>query len=341
MILLSITAAACSTASSAPRASLLSTETAFVANHAISADPGSTITPVDLASGTTGRPIRTGTNLSTKAFSALDPSALTFGPHGKTLYVANLGSDTVSEVTAGRGTVAGSFEAGLEPDAVAIAPDGRMAWVADLGSGSILPVNLPSGRAGKAIGVGNEPRAVTVTPNGAEVLCANFGSSTVSILSTRTRRLVATVPVGLEPTAVAITSNSSQALVADLGANAVTVIDLSTNQVLRTVALAGDPTDIVAAAGVPGSRAGATVLYVTAGASITPITTPSDTPGPAINIVYPAEAVALSSTGTVADVALQGGAIVEVNLATGKLGHLIHVGGIPTAIAVPPPVTTP
>ncbi len=352
VILLAATTAACaaSQGSTAPVAPSPVGSTAFVVNHAISSDPGSTITPVDLPSGAVERPIRTGTNLSTKAFAALAPSALAFGPGHENLYVTNFGANTVSELSGKRRTLTGVFKVGLEPDAVAISPGGRTAWVADFGSSSIVPVSLPSGRAGKPLIVGSEPRAVAVTPNGAEVLCASFGSSTVSIIDARTMRVLSTIAVGLEPTAIAITSNDSQALVADFGANALTVINLSTNQILRTVALPENPTDIVAAASgarararnapsALGQRAGTAAFYVTAGASIVPIIAPSDTTGRPFNIVYPVEALAISNGGTIADAALQGGAIAELDLATGRLGRLIHVGGIPTAIAVAPAET--
>ncbi len=355
--LVAISSTACSTPSliTGSNAHLAPDQVAFVVNHALSSNPGSTITPIDLASQKPGRPVNTGNYPSVKAFSALDPSALAFSPNGKRLYVTNFGADTVSALSARTGKLTRSFKVGLEPDAIAISPSGHTGWVADFGAQALTPINLATGAAGEPVPVGSEPRALALTPNGAEVLCANFASGTVSIVNTVSRKLLATVAVGLEPTAIAITPNDSEALVADFGANVVTVVNLSTNRVSGTVALAGNPTDIVIAPGVsgaqgtvaghgPATRSGrlapdsnSAIAYVTAGASITPISISSDTAGIAINIVYPAEALAISNAGTVADVALQGGAVVEVDLLTGKLGHLIHVGGIPTAIAVAAP----
>ena len=52
-------------------------------------------------------------------------------PDGKTIYVANLGSGTVTPVSTATNTAGQPIKVGSQPSAIAITPDGKTVYVAN------------------------------------------------------------------------------------------------------------------------------------------------------------------------------------------------------------------
>ena len=52
-------------------------------------------------------------------------------PNGRTVYVANLGSDTVTPITIATNTAGPAIPAGCAPNSVAVTPDGKHVVVSD------------------------------------------------------------------------------------------------------------------------------------------------------------------------------------------------------------------
>ena len=82
--------------------------TAYVANG----DDG-TVTPIDIADGSTGSAINVG------GF----PGTIAITPDGKTAYVVNFSDDTVTPVNTGTNTPGSPISVGGGPSAIAITPD--------------------------------------------------------------------------------------------------------------------------------------------------------------------------------------------------------------------------
>lgn len=305
--------------------------TAWVANRALESDPGSTLTPVDLAARRAETPVTT----------ASEPAALARWTDGR-LLVANKGKDTLSVLRTGTGggsrtaTVSSTVGVGLEPDAVAVTrlpAGGWLALVANFGDDTVTPVDLGTMHAESPIPVGPQPVALAVMPAGpgtpATALVADFGGGTVTPIDLATMTPGPPVAVGTAPDAVAIQEHGSAtapvALVADFGSDQVTPVNLRTMAAMPAVAVGGNPTGIAVA---PDGTA-----WVVAGASLTPLPPGSPSAGTPVTLPGVGQAVALQG-GTEAWIAEQAGSVVPVTLPAGPAGRPVHVGGRPTAIAV-------
>jgi DNA-binding beta-propeller fold protein YncE len=118
-----------------------------------------------------------------------------------------------------------------------------------------------------------------------------------------------------------------EALVGNFGNRTLTPIDVATLQPGAAVALPVNPTDIVVSAS-------GTTVYVSGGASLVPVTVAGLAVGTPIALPDVAQAVALNRGDTTAWVALQAGALIPVTLASGTVGHRIHLGGHPSAVLI-------
>lgn len=311
---------------------------AWVANHAFESEPGSTITPVDLADRRAGPEVTT----------AAEPAAFAVVPSGNQLLVANRGKDTLSVVDTANGEVTGTVKVGMEPDAVAWAPGGTdghgLALVANFGDDSVTPVDLGTMRAGPPIPVGSEPDALAVSNalagavgeaeggRSATAVVADFAAGTVTPIDLATMKPGPAIKVGSEPDAVGIVpqgpTGPEVALVSDFGSDELTPIDLATMAAGAQVPLGANPTGMVVA---PDGTA-----WIVAGAAVIPVAPAHTvlTPGSSIALPDVGEAVALEASGT-AWVAEQDGSIVPVSLPSGPVGKPVHVGGHPSAIVIP------
>src|SRR6185437_911400 len=101
---------------------------------------GHTVTPIDVATGRAGSPIKVGDG----------PDAIAITPDGKTAYVANYGNqngngDTMTPIDVATGRTGTPIKVGSGPWAIAITPDGKTAFVANYGANSgntVTPIDL-------------------------------------------------------------------------------------------------------------------------------------------------------------------------------------------------------
>lgn len=297
---------------------------AYVANLAGQADPGTTLAVVNTATSTALTPVTTGTL----------PSAMAATPNGESLLVVDKGQDQLVEVDTSTGHIVGRASVGLEPDAVAVSPNGSLALVANFGNNTVTPVALPSLQAGDPIAVGREPVAVAIAPDGKLALVANYEDGTVTPIALPSLVPGAAIAAGSEPDAVLITPNSAAGLVADFQTSVVTPIDLSKMVPATAIPVAGNPTGIA-------SWRSDTVVYVSGGSSVTPIDLlPLLQAGAPIPVGTTAQGLALANGGRTAWVCSGNGTLVPVNLVTGTVGKPVVVGGQPTAVVIPSPVSS-
>jgi DNA-binding beta-propeller fold protein YncE len=142
------------------------------------------VTPVNLATGTLGKPILVGGA----------PSDIAITPNGATAYVVNTDDiNTVIPVNLATGIPGKPIPDPEGPEAIAIAPDGATAYVTN-GSGgsndqdgSVTPINLATGTPGKPIPVGGDPEAIAISPQGTEAYVVNFNDGTVTAIRRRRR----------------------------------------------------------------------------------------------------------------------------------------------------------
>ena len=147
------------------------------------------------------------------------PEALAFD--GANIWVANLGSNTVSVLRASDGFHVMTPTVGPSP--VGLAFDGANMWVANYGSSTVSVLRASNFTHVITPTVGAAPFALAF--DGANVWVANFGSNTVSVLRAGDFTHVITPTVGSMPDGLAF--DGAKMWVANLGSNTVNVLRAS------------------------------------------------------------------------------------------------------------------
>lgn len=148
------------------------------------------------------------------------PFGVAVSPNGRSVYVTNAGSNSVSQYAAdGAGALSPKSPATIAtqsiPLGVAISPDGRSLYVANQGSDSVsqYTVDASTGvltpKSPATVAAGGEPTAVAVSVDGKSVYVTNLDDGTVSQYvvggdGALTPMKPATVKVGTEPYAIAV-----------------------------------------------------------------------------------------------------------------------------------------
>ena len=207
-----------------------------------------TVAKINGSTGTVSRAITVGHS----------PDAIVVDSSGN-VWVANFGSDTVSEIIGSTGTVR-TIAVGTNPRAMAVDPSGNV-WVANHASGScngnvcftISEINGATGTVSRTITVGEAPQAIAADSSGniwvasgagidnsylhiqGKVLEINGAAGTVS----------RTIAVGYSPDAIAVDS-FGHVWVADYFSDTISEINGSTGAVSRTVKVGRLPQAIAA-----------------------------------------------------------------------------------------------
>jgi YVTN family beta-propeller protein len=313
--------------------------TAYVINSG-----GGTVTPIDVATDTAGKPI----NVSGESV------AMAIAPDGKTAYIAigasNGGALPTSDqsmipINLATGTPGKAIDLQNPPDEIVITPDGKTAYIINgFPSSTLTPVDLATNTPGKPIKLSVEPVAIAMAPQGktAYVTVAtgtgtppNFRATYEFVpIDLATHKLGKRVRLSGKPEAIAIAPDGKTAYVTTYSSSgAVTPIDLTTNTAGKPIKVGGKPLamafygDPMAIAITPDG----TTAYVANGASstVTPIDLATNTAGKPINLSGKpgADAIAITPDGTTAYVANQpSSTVTPIDLATNTAGKPIKVG---------------
>ena len=166
-------------------------KTAYTANY-----EAWTVTPIDVATGARGTPIRVGQN----------PHSIAITPDGKTAYTDNAGDGTVTPIDLATHIARAPIDVPGAPGpngdgapwVIAITPNGKTAYVATVG-GKLIPIHLATGTLGKPIGgVGSFPQ-IAIAPNGKVAYVTNSGSQTILPIDLTTGLRGAAIRVGPDP----------------------------------------------------------------------------------------------------------------------------------------------
>jgi YVTN family beta-propeller protein len=158
----------------------------------------STVTRINTATNTAGKPIKVGPVGSFPDFIAITPDR-------KTAYVANHNSGSVTPINTATNTAGNPIRTGRNPIGIAITPDGKTAYVASL-FGTVTPINTATNRPGNPIHVGGGPGFIAITPDGKTAYVVNQYSFTVTPINTATNRPGKPIKVAATPSlAIAIT----------------------------------------------------------------------------------------------------------------------------------------
>jgi DNA-binding beta-propeller fold protein YncE len=231
---------------SVPRVPSVPTGTAYVINSG-----GGTVTPIDLATNTAGKPIDV----------PGEPVALTAAPDGKTGYIINgFPSRTVTRIDLATNKLGKPITLIDPPYGIVMAPDGKLAYVTIARGVGIkeslyyfAPFDLATGRLGKWIKLSSgDPASIAIARDG----------KTAYVVSQSSSRMIAVTPIDLttlkpekpisirtkagptkgyygQPLAIAIARDGKTAYVADGALSMVTPIDLANGTHGKPISLSG------------------------------------------------------------------------------------------------------
>jgi YVTN family beta-propeller protein len=156
--------------------------TCYVANWGTNAAAGSTVTPIQVNNGgTSGRIVG-----SVKV--GLNPNWVAITKDGRTAYVANKGSNSITPINVANNTAGTAIRVPGPPIEMEISPNGNTAYVAIAGSSpevdQVIPMNLTTTPAtvGSAIQLRakSQPHWIAFTPDGQTAYVVGNGNSTVT-----------------------------------------------------------------------------------------------------------------------------------------------------------------
>jgi YVTN family beta-propeller protein len=161
---------------------------------------------------------------------------------GRSVWVAELGSNSVVRIDPKTNTVVKRYTVGTRPVGLALG-EGAL-WVAANGADELWTIDLQTDEIrGQPIRVGRAPADVAV--GWGSVWVTNMGNGTVSRIDPRTRQLVATIPVA--PESIGLAAGAAGVWVAGFKDSRVWRIDPRTNQVMGTAITVGPgPSAVIA-----------------------------------------------------------------------------------------------
>jgi len=162
-------------------------------------------------------------------------------PDEKKLYIANIGSGSVTVIERASGKVT-SILTGAGAEGIDVAPDGREVWISNRGAHNISILEVATDRIVATLPSGGQvPIRLKFTPDGKQVLVSNAQSNKVTIFDAAARKQVGEVAVGAVPVGILITPDGRRAFVANTNANQITVIDIASRKVLKTFTTGNEP----------------------------------------------------------------------------------------------------
>ncbi|GAA4170260.1 putative Ig domain-containing protein [Gryllotalpicola koreensis] len=156
-------------------------------------------------------------------FVGTSPARIAVTPNGRTAYVTNWISHTVSIVDTATmrqtGTVSGYT--GTGPYGAIVSADGQTLYVADWGSNSVIVVNTATNTQTGVISgyTGKGPRQLALSPDGTTLYVTNYSNDSVSVISTATKKQTATIAsfTGQTPDSIALSPDGRTLYVGSIG----------------------------------------------------------------------------------------------------------------------------
>jgi len=172
-----------------------------------------------------------------------EPVGLAINSTTNRIYVASLGTNTVTVIDGSNDTIITTIPVGNGPQNVAVDEGRNLIYVTNFNSNSVSVIDGATNTVTGTIPVGTLPFGVAVnhSSGGYNVFVSNSGDNTVSVIDGMTEQVVATIPVGLGPLGVAADPNTGETFVANEFGPSVTVINNSDLTIPATIPVGTRP----------------------------------------------------------------------------------------------------
>jgi DNA-binding beta-propeller fold protein YncE len=191
---------------------------AAVTNYGTQAEPGSSVSIVDLETARELRRIDLGEHTR---------------PHGVAWFaddriaVTTQGSRHLLLLDPGAGRIVSAIGTDQEGShMVAVAPGAARAFVANTGSGSTTAIDLANGRKHGDVATGKGSEAIAVTPDGGEVWVAARDTGAITVFDARTFEISARLSLAGAPIRIAFSPDGATALVSCAASSEVVAFDV-------------------------------------------------------------------------------------------------------------------
>src|SRR5574341_214085 len=224
---------------------------AYVTNSGTDAEPGNTVSVIDIPTSQLRSTINVG----------LIPTNIAITPDGSKVYVANSGSDTIpgntvsvidvekSVLDPSNAVIATVSEnVGPTPIGIAITGDNSKLYVANFGTPStpgekVSVIDITTNRVINTVEVEPNPIAVLIAPDNSRVYVAN--ADTITVIDVPRDIVINKIFVrGGGPTSIAIAPDGSKVYLASSGRDRVSVIDVSVDRIIATINVGSKPSSM-------------------------------------------------------------------------------------------------
>ncbi len=172
------------------------------------------------------------------------PHMLVLTKDGKTIYVANIESNSVSVLTSKDGKTwdQANVSTGKGPEGIDISPDEKEVWAANSQDGTVAVIDAKKKKVVAKIELKTQrSNRLKFTPDGKLALVSDMGEGELVIVDAATRKEVKRLAVGKSPEGILVQPDGARAFVALSGEDKVAVVDLKTLEVTTTFAAGKNP----------------------------------------------------------------------------------------------------
>ena len=178
---------------------------ALIANYGTGAQPGSSLTLIDVPGAQVVKTIDLG--------EYRRPHGVVFVGNDRALVTAEA-NKALLEVDIEAGKAVRELPTGQEVShMVAVTPDGSRAFVANIGSGSITAIDLKAGKKIADVRTGAGAEGIAVTPDGRQVWVTNREADTVAVVDASSLKIVKTIEAAAFPIRAEATPDGKRVLV--------------------------------------------------------------------------------------------------------------------------------
>ncbi len=123
------------------------------------------------------------------------PYGIAYNAANNNMYIANVGSSTVSVISGSTDSVIASILIGKIPAFIAYAPPNNKLYVSNAGSNDVYMINGATNKVIKDIPVGNFPIGIAYNPSNNDAYMVNYRNDTISVIDTSTDSVIDSIPL--------------------------------------------------------------------------------------------------------------------------------------------------
>ena len=175
------------------------------------------------------------------------PFALDVTPDGRTLYVPNHDSGSITVIDTATNTVRNTITVAPNPHWVDVSADGTRLYAANHESNVLTVLDTATDTPLTTVGVGTSPHSLLAHPTAPLLYNVNYDSSSMSVTDLNTNTVIATTDTPSHPQDVSLAPDGRYGYLATVDDNAIQVFDARTFEITARVPTGRNPTSIAVA----------------------------------------------------------------------------------------------